>query len=143
MNLPMTTTSVPDDPYLFSTVLAPVPEVIKEARELVELAFTQWGLDGYVGRLVVTELVSNAIKASAPEAHLIVRVYLNEDRPTLEVWDQSDELPVIKAAGGDEEAGPGVFLIDALCDRWGVRPLVETGKVVWVQVPRTEADGIA
>jgi anti-sigma regulatory factor (Ser/Thr protein kinase) len=137
MNLPMTTTSAPDDPYLFSTVLAPVPEMVGEARDLVELAFTRWGLDGYLARLVVTELVSNAIKASAPDEHIIVRVHLDGDRPTLEVWDQSDELPVLKAAGGDDEAGRGVFLVDALCDRWGVRPLVETGKVVWAQLPRT------
>jgi anti-sigma regulatory factor (Ser/Thr protein kinase) len=140
MNLPMTTTSLPDDPYLFSTVLAPVPEVLKEARDLVEFAFGQWGLDGYVARLVVTELVSNAIKASAPDGHIVVRVHLNGDRPTLEVWDQSDELPVIKTAGGDDEAGRGIFLVDALSDRWGVRPLLEVGKVVWAELPRTEAE---
>jgi hypothetical protein len=95
-------------------------------------------------------LVTNAVRASTgpdgrprygaktglPHIHLGLssdRVYV-----LIEVWDQDPRMPVAKAAGGNDESGRGLMLVEALCERWdsGVAPGWD-GKVVWAQVQVT------
>jgi anti-sigma regulatory factor (Ser/Thr protein kinase) len=127
-----------DDPYLFQSVLKPLPEAAREARDLIGTAFTLWGLEPYDARLVVTELFSNAAKASPPDGHIVVRAYLRSDRPILEVWDQSPDALILRPMEDDAETGRGLFVIDAYATNWGVRPLDEGGKLIWAELPRVE-----
>lgn len=49
----------------------------------------------------------------------------------LEVWDAGRTPPRLKAAGPDDEGGRGLWLVNALADRWGCRYPVTGGKIVW------------
>lgn len=130
-----------DDLFTYTLVLKPVVKAIKEARDLVGLAFRRWGLDDYLARLVTSELVTNAQRVSTHEQHIVVRTYISESRvPTVEVWDECEQLPVVKVASPTDIGGRGMFVIDRLVVRWGTRPL-EGGKVVWAELPRDEELG--
>ncbi|MFG2005918.1 ATP-binding protein [Spirillospora sp. NPDC048911] len=113
----------------FTLVLEPAPEAAKAARDLVAEAFGKWGLESYEARLVITELFSNAARVSGEP--VVVRVGRARGKVLLEVWDQSDEPLVLRAAGPEEEGGRGLFIIDDLVAEWGVRPLDGGGKAVW------------
>lgn len=65
----------------------------------------------------------------------VVRLWLVSDQDSLviHVWDGSDEMPVRRDAGPDEERGRGLLLVDALGTDWGVYQQ-DNGKVVWVRV---------
>lgn len=125
-----------DDPFIFTLVLKAVPEAIKEARDLVGFAFGHWGLEDYVARTVASELVTNAVvHGSRDGQYVVARTYLLDGGlPVIEVWDQSGDVPVVQVAGADDEGGRGLFLMEQLVVRWGVRPLNEGGKVVFALV---------
>lgn len=124
-----------NDPFTYTFVLKPVVQAIKEARELVGFAFRRWGLDDYLARLVISELVTNAQRVSTYEQHIVVRTYISDSRvPTVEVWDECEQLPVVKVARPTDIGGRGMFVVDRLVARWGTRPL-EGGKVVWAELP--------
>jgi hypothetical protein len=44
--------------------------------------------------------------------------------------DDAGGLPLALAPHDDEEHGRGLYIVDALSDEWGMRPLVR-GKCVW------------
>nr|WP_084265252.1 ATP-binding protein [Actinomadura macra] len=90
--------------------------------------------DDYAGRIVVTELVTNSYK-HVGFGHIVVRIF-REERSGLvriEVWDQGVGLPVVRPADDQAVSGRGLPLVSALVQEWGVRPLLEEGKVVWVR----------
>jgi two-component sensor histidine kinase len=82
--------------------------------------------------LVVSELVTNAIKASWPVFSGTVTVWLWADGRQLlvEVWDASPEPPT-PIAKPDDEGGRGLTIVAALCESWGYYPDSRRGKVVW------------
>ncbi|MFD0691512.1 ATP-binding protein [Actinomadura fibrosa] len=105
------------------------------ARRFVAGRFRELGVaDDYVGRLVVTELVTNSYKHSGT-SFIVVRVFRDErdGLVVLEVWDQGDEMPVVQDPGPGAVGGRGLLLMSALVVEWGVRPLNEVGKIVWAR----------
>ncbi len=52
----------------------------------------------------------------------------------VEVHDQDVRTPRVRTASANDEGGRGLFLVDQLSGRWGVRP-TPTGKAVWFQLP--------
>ncbi|MGH6654574.1 MAG: ATP-binding SpoIIE family protein phosphatase [Actinocrinis sp.] len=52
----------------------------------------------------------------------------------IEVHDQDLRTPRVRTASANDEGGRGLFLVDQLSGRWGVRP-TPTGKAVWFQLP--------
>jgi hypothetical protein len=52
----------------------------------------------------------------------------------VEVHDQDVRTPRVRTASANDEGGRGLFLVDQLSRRWGVRP-TPTGKAVWFQLP--------
>jgi len=56
----------------------------------------------------------------------------------IEVADSDLRLPRLRVADVDDEGGRGLYLVDALADRWGTRPLDE-GKVVWFELVTNQA----
>jgi Histidine kinase-like ATPase domain len=100
------------------------------------------GLNGLAAdiEIVVSELVTNAIKATAGQQQAAVRLALSSDkeRVLVEVWDADPQPPMPKDLGEDgtpdpqEEGGRGLFLVAALTARWDSYLTTEpTGKVVW------------
>ncbi len=116
-------------------VLVPSDLAAACARRFVGARFREIGVaDDHVGRLVVTELVTNSYK-HVGFGHIVVRVVPEEGHglARIEVWDQGPGMPVIRAARLHDLCGRGLHLVAALVHDWGVRPLNEEGKIVWAR----------
>jgi anti-sigma regulatory factor (Ser/Thr protein kinase) len=109
---------------------------VKVARDwLGKIAEELWEVDGYVPRLAVSELVTNAVRHSGERQRIVVRAYIRDGRRTCEVWDQCPRLPVVRDADLADESGRGLHLLSQLVARWGARPLSppDSGKIVFVE----------
>ncbi|WP_262402245.1 ATP-binding protein [Actinomadura sp. CNU-125] len=122
----------PETPTL---VLAPTDRAPAEARRFLVEQFRALDIaDDFAGRLVVTELVTNVYK-HVRIGHIVVRIFPDEPKNFVyvEVWDEGTVLPVVRPEDHGATSGRGLPLIIELVQEWGVRPLYETGKVVWVR----------
>ncbi|GAA2623078.1 ATP-binding protein [Actinomadura fulvescens] len=115
-------------------ILRPEPEAIKSARDHVAMIAGALHFDDFLPRLIVSELATNAWRQSAPDDHIVVRAYPWREHLVIEVWDQSDKIPVIQFPGGMEEGGRGLMIISELVVRWGTRPVAEGGKIVFAEI---------
>jgi anti-sigma regulatory factor (Ser/Thr protein kinase) len=124
----------PHRSYLeFAAVPAALPYVRRHTRQTL----ATWQL-GYLAddvELVVSELVTNAVRASQEAALPIVAAYLALDRDRLAVliWDASPRPPSRREHDEGAESGRGLELVQALTDDWGVCPGEVAGKVVWAK----------
>lgn len=137
--------------------LGALPGAVPCARRHATLVLSEWGLRPLASSvgLVVSELVTNALRACAGmrsgqfAGHWSagpppIRLWLRSDgiRVLIEVWDGGDRLPVRRDAGPDAESGRGLMLVEYLSTGWGSYvPSDSTGKVVWATVaPGPEHD---
>lgn len=97
----------------------------------------EWGLTrlGESAELLVSELITNAVKASrAVMQGSSVRLWLVSDlaRILILVWDASPQPPVRINTSGEAENGRGLILVEAISEQWGwyVRD-GSAGKFVW------------
>ena len=110
------------------------------ARSLARRIVLEWGRCDLVdtAELLVSELVTNAIQASAGLRRPVVRLWLvaERDNIVIRVWDGSADMPTRQDAGPESEHGRGLMLVGSLSKQWGacVKP---AGKVVWVQTALT------
>ncbi|MET9733542.1 ATP-binding protein [Streptomyces sp. NPDC006458] len=132
-------------------------EAVREARQFTRGTLEQWNLDERfddVG-LVVSELVTNALRHALPEGGAAgarvpqqepgVRLHLMRwtERLMCAVRDPSNDSPVARDSEDfSAESGRGLFLVDSFSDSWGWHPLAGTlsGKVVWALF-RLQPDG--
>ncbi|NUP41531.1 MAG: SpoIIE family protein phosphatase [Streptomyces sp.] len=111
---------VPPDPAL-------VPSVRARCRETL----LEWGLEeaGFATELIVSELVTNAIRYGSPP----VGVRLLHGRCLIcEVSDGSGTSPRLRRAATTDEGGRGLFLVAQFAQRWGTR-YTTRGKVIWTE----------
>ncbi|MEU5728882.1 MULTISPECIES: ATP-binding protein [Streptomyces] len=111
-----------------------------------------WGIGqaAHTAELVLSELVTNAMRVRVPRDRLVgVRIaWLREDGLLrLEVSDAGEGKPEVRAPGEDETGGRGLMLVEALADRWGFEQRTcGIGKTVWaeLEVPDRipERDGV-
>ncbi|HET6792887.1 MAG TPA: response regulator [Acidimicrobiales bacterium] len=108
------------------------------ARRFVEATLERWDCVQplEVVKLLVSELVTNAVVHAHSDAEVIVR--LTPMKVHIEVLDRSPVLPVVRQAAHHDTSGRGMALVAALSSSWGTRPLPH-GKAVWFEVPRTAA----
>ena len=86
-------------------------------------------------RLLVTELVANAVKHAA-SADIGVKVIVTGPAVWTEVSDGGPGFePRPRVSGQDEASGWGLFLIERLADRWGVES-EGSGSRVWFELRR-------
>lgn len=102
------------------------------ARMFVNHRLRLWGMGGLADDAVniVGELYANAVTHTKDDQFFCVLDY-NGSRPRLEMWDSSDEVPVVKEPDFEAEIGRGMYLINELSAQWGVRKAA-AGKCVWV-----------
>ncbi|MEV8637611.1 ATP-binding protein [Streptosporangium sp. NPDC051023] len=115
------------------------------ARVHIQRVLEGWRRDDLVetARLVVSELVSNAIKAhTASLAALETAALASPDRiwmdlyqadgaVVLRVWDAGRTPPVLRNPDPDDEGGRGLYLVDLLTSGWGYHRPKSGGKIVW------------
>ena len=134
----MTATPQFDDAFIFTLALSPVLEACLLARQAAEEALTLWDFDAqtvYNGKLVVNELVTNAVRASSAGQRIFLRIFIGDSGlPIIEVWDEVDEKPTKRDAGPLAEGGRGVFLVEHFTQRWGSSSTAGGGKVVWAEL---------
>ena len=127
--------------------LGALPTAVPCARLHARHLLWEWGLNGLAAdtELLVSELVTNAVKATAErrQAAILLRLSSDSARVLIEVWDADPQPPVPKELGHDctpdpqEEGGRGLFLVAALSSRWNWYPTQEpAGKVVWCEMGR-------
>jgi len=120
----------------FAPELAAVPVVRAGTRRLLTL----WRVEPDAidtAELVVSELVSNAVKATPPDDEFIaVRIIAINGQVSVEVWSppDADEL-VATQVGPDSENGRGLAIVEAVSDRWNAYRARDGGLVVWAQFP--------
>lgn len=118
---------------------APLPTAVPCARLHAIHVLHEWGLRDLAedAELIVSELITNAIEASAvlPERpEIALRILASETSLIIEAWDRSPLGLEPREAGGDDECGRGLTVVAALSSRWGC---VRTGyrrKCVWAEL---------
>lgn len=121
-----------DEDHVHTWDLPSDPAVVATARSLVQRQLTVWGLEeaGFVTELVVSELVTNAIRYAEGPIHL--RVIRDRHALICEVSDTTTTAPHLRYARTGDEGGRGLFLIAQLTQRWGTR-FSDTGKTIWTE----------
>lgn len=114
------------------------------ARRLITQLLASWGRpeDSEVAQLLVSEVVTNAVRHAGRGQALEIRVTADDVRVRIAVGDGSTLRPVPRAPRDDEESGRGMRLVAALASEWGVidRPLESgPGKQVWFELPPVAA----
>ncbi|GDY72067.1 hypothetical protein SAV31267_015520 [Streptomyces avermitilis] len=113
--------------------ISPEAACVSAARQSVLEQLTTWGLDemAFVTELVVSELVTNAIRYGEPP----VQLRLIRDRSLIcEVSDGSATSPHLRRAHAYDEGGRGLLLVAQLTRRWGSRQN-PPGKTIWAEQP--------
>jgi anti-sigma regulatory factor (Ser/Thr protein kinase) len=88
-------------------------------------------------QLVVSELVTNAIRYASPP--VAVEIEAAESRVTVAVGDGTPGRPQPQAPDIEAEGGRGLLMIDLLAEDTGIRPQ-PPGKTVWASFARPTAD---
>ena len=107
------------------------PAVVAKARGYVEEQLADWGLAeaAFVTELVVSELVTNAIRYGAEP----IQLRLIHDRALIcEVSDANPTSPHLRRARALDEGGRGLLLVAQLTANWGTRHTAE-GKIIWAK----------
>ncbi|WP_405825515.1 SpoIIE family protein phosphatase [Streptomyces sp. NBC_01390] len=111
----------------------PDPAQVSVARQAAMERLAGWGLEeeAFVTELVVSELVTNAIRYGEPP----IQLRLIRDRALIvEVSDGSSTSPHLRRAHAFDEGGRGLLLVAQLTQRWGSRQ-TGTGKTIWAEQP--------
>lgn len=133
---------------LGSITLASVTTAVSCARMFVRCTLSSVDLNYLVddAELVVSELVTNAVRASGPGGSRLpwadgrdiplvrVRLALRDARLLVEVWDRDPRQPIPGPPTMDGEGGRGMHIVAELSVRWACRYPRGGGKVVWAEL---------
>ncbi|MEU8975716.1 SpoIIE family protein phosphatase [Streptomyces monashensis] len=113
--------------------LDPDPAVVSHARAIATGQLGTWGLQdlSFTTELVVSELVTNAIRYTTGPIHLRL---IRDLTLICEVSDTGHTSPHLRHAATDDEGGRGLFLIAQMAEQWGTRHS-STGKTIWAEQP--------
>ncbi|ARF72548.1 ATP-binding protein [Streptomyces sp. NPDC012600] len=110
---------------------------IPAARRHVRTVLVGWKLGGLAddASLIASELATNVVThAHGTGDYFELGLRRRNGVLILEVADSYQWLmPELRKPTDDETCGRGLLIVDALAERWGVRPR-NPGKTVWVQL---------
>lgn len=107
-----------------------------DARKAVRQAIISWGVSGETVdtvELLVSELVTNAIKHAHGSRDCRLICKFSENELSVAVMDQSSMLPKPRSAKNEEANGRGLMLVKLLADSWGTHSLL-CGKAVFFKL---------
>ncbi|MDX3691377.1 SpoIIE family protein phosphatase [Streptomyces europaeiscabiei] len=113
------------------------PAAVARARANVARQLSDWGLAEleFTAELVVSELVTNAIRYGRPP----IRLRLIRDRTLMcEISDSGGTTPHLRRARVFDEGGRGLLLVAQLAEHWGTRR-ARQGKTVWAELSDSAA----
>lgn len=112
--------------------LPPDPAAVADARAEVSRRLADWGLSeiAFTAELVVSELVTNAIRYGGPPIQLRL---IRNTVLICEVSDGSSTAPHMRRARIFDEGGRGLLLVAQFAERWGTRHLAG-GKSIWAEI---------
>lgn len=115
-----------------SWVLAPEPTTVPRIRKRVRRQLAEWDVPGCgdTVELLVSEIVTNAMRHAWGA---VLTLTIENGTCRCEVRDTNPAMPAICHAHEGDEGGRGIYLMEALADRWGARA-EPAGKVVWFEV---------
>ena len=108
------------------------PIAVARTRKDAAERLTTWGLEdlGFATELIVSELVTNAIRYGA----VPITLRLIQDRTLIcEVSDGSSTAPHLRRARIFDEGGRGLMLVAQIAQRWGTRH-TPAGKTIWAEL---------
>lgn len=114
--------------------LPPSPPSVARARRLTADQVAGWGFAEHceTARLLISELVTNALQHGAGPVQLVIRFF--GDVLRFEVADAGSGYPSMRPVNDEDERGRGLNLVESLSSRWGCARAT-TGKVVWFELP--------
>ena len=121
-------------------LLGPRPESVKTGRDFTRATLVEWDMPALadVAELVVSELVTNALRHGIPSACQLVsdrcvRLRLLAQAPFVMcmVTDPGAGIPVLRESEPTSENGRGLNVVECCSVRWGWHLLDDGGKVVW------------
>ena len=121
-------------------LLGPRPESVKTGRDFTRATLLDWDMPDLtdLAELVVSELVTNALRHGVPSACTLlsehcIRLRLLAQAPFVMcmVTDPGSDIPVLRESGPTSETGRGLNVVDCCSVRWGWHLLDDGGKVVW------------
>ena len=140
-------------PFQSYIELGALPSAVPTARLHARFVMSEWDLGSIADtvELIVSELVTNGVKASQALTHrppIWLGLCRDDHQVLVAVWDGSEE-PIQASVVDDNqladfeaEGGRGLLLVDSLSSDWGVHlPVDGYGKVVWAAVTAVETDG--
>ncbi|MFF3654535.1 SpoIIE family protein phosphatase [Streptomyces olivochromogenes] len=107
------------------------PATVGDARTATTGQLAEWGLEdlSFTTELIVSELVTNAIRHAAGPIH----VRLIRDQSLIcEVSDTGHTSPHLRHAANDDEGGRGLFIVAQITEQWGTR-YMPSGKIIWAE----------
>ncbi|MCF1595740.1 ATP-binding protein, partial [Streptomyces muensis] len=110
------------------------PSAVAQTRKDALAQLEAWGLEdaAFVTELVVSELVTNAIRHAEPPIQLRL-IHLTHDTSLIcEVSDGGTTAPHLRRARTYDEGGRGLLLVAQLTQRWGTRQ-TSKGKTIWAE----------
>lgn len=124
-----------DAPQPRAHTLPREPRSVPLARHLVATLLCEWGLLDLAddAQLVLGELVANSVEHARGATLRITVTRTGPAHVRVAVEDKSRTRPQVVTAGPDDEGGRGLFLVDALSERWGV-DVLRRGKRMWADL---------
>ncbi|WP_194918102.1 SpoIIE family protein phosphatase [Catenulispora rubra] len=107
------------------------PVAVSQSRKDVAGRLSAWGLEdlSFATELIVSELVTNAIRYGAPPITLRL---IQDNTLICEVSDCSSTAPHLRRARVFDEGGRGLMLVAQFSRSWGTRH-TPTGKTIWAE----------
>ncbi|MGW2765336.1 SpoIIE family protein phosphatase [Streptomyces sp. NPDC001275] len=129
----MARTRILDADHVATWDLPPDPAAVADARDHASRLLAAWHMQDaqFTTELVVSELVTNAIRYAQPPIQL--RLILEADHLTCEVSDSSTTTPHLRRARTFDEGGRGLYIVAQLARRWGTRHRYD-GKTIWAEL---------
>ena len=120
--------------------LPPTRRAPAAARALLDELLHAWGERDHDdladdARVVVTELVTNAVLHAGGDGTLHLEISAGDDGTLVAVVvDGSAGRPVPRDPTTSDEGGRGLQIVDHLASRWGVEEIESGGKQVWAEL---------